>query len=1129
MREAIEKPGTRERAVHEQRLTGPAAPGAPRPRPRNRTARFGGLGRAVPCAFLLLAAEPSLFAAQTAPEFEGVRFSAGRGFYSAPFDLELAPTAPGATIRFTLDGSTPSPAAGLVYTAPIRISKTTVVRAMSHQSGTNPSAVGTHTYLFVADVLRQPWSVPGYPHPTFESVTLDYEMDPDIVNDAAYRDRIAAGFTAIPSLCLATGVSEFFSVYNTTSDDVRVPCSIEYFDPADPAKGSQATGWLKPHSWSIAMRSLRVTFSREVGPAKWRSDVFRDAPLGAATASSIHNGLVVRIGANRNPTTRWNPDKNAISREPWIQMSQVRMSGYGLHTTHCHVWVNGLYWGVYKPTERPESGYMQEYFGGLREDYFTLNHGGPKDGDPARWNYLTGALKDKDMTVPANYEELRQHLDVAAFCDYLILNWFAGTSDWPENNWWGAMRLSPPGPMRFFCWDADDCWDGHASAGPGWPTSGGRGSDGAWVPPAFRPGGSNSAISNLWHSARRNPDFMTLFADRIYKHCFHGGALTDANNRARWKTLTDYVRPATVPDAARWGDARAPLGEPTVPPGDRFLGITRHPDAQFEAEVPRVDGRMNGNVARMISACRGSGYYPGVDPPQFTPHGGTVAGGFQLTLANPNAAGGDIYYTLDGTDPRASGGGVAASAQKYSSAVTLGGVVPVKTRFRAAGGPWSALSEAVFVAGSVPSYANLRITEIMYHAPDQGTVNGDDYDFVEIKNVGPAAISLTGVSLSGGVWFEFPYGGSIPPGGFAVVASNAARFREKYGIDPQGAFQQSLSNSGETVELRDPLGGLILSVRYSDEAPWPLPPDGQGYSLVPADPQAAGDPNAAAFWRSSANPGGSPGKDDVGSPGGGPPPPPAVTVTFQDGANGYAGTRDTYLSETNPSANDGSAASLRVDGDEAGGTDLAALLRFDLSSIPAGSTVESATLTVNVTNPSAQSYAIYALLRDWNELEANWTMADAASAWERPGAQGAGDRGATAIGAVSAGATGTHRLTLGTAGLAALKGWIDSPATNYGFLIGDSANGDGLAFDSREAAAPANRPSLTITYRQGQGGVLPGGGSGGGGKGGGCGATGWEGLLLAILVALHRRRVGRSRKLHPADPHDRPRGRVLTD
>ena len=76
------------------------------------------------------------------------------------------------------------------------------------------------------------------------------------------------------------------------------------------------------------------------------------------------------------------------------------------------------------------------------------------------------------------------------------------------------------------------------------------------------------------------------------------------------------------------------------------------------------------------------------------------------------------------------------------------------------------------------------------------------------------------------------------------------------------------------------------------------------------------------------------------------------------------------------------------------------------------------------------------------------------------------DRGSTVLGTVTATATGIRNIVLNAAGLAVVQGWINNPATNFGFVIQDydNANKDDLVFSSREATVAANRPHLQVVY-----------------------------------------------------------------
>jgi hypothetical protein len=259
-----------------------------------------------------------------------------------------------------------------------------------------------------------------------------------------------------------------------------------------------------------------------------------------------------------------------------------------------------------------------------------------------------------------------------------------------------------------------------------------------------------------------------------------------------------------------------------------------------------------------------------------------------------------------------------------------------------------------------------------------------------------------------------------------------------------------------------------------------------------------------------------------------------VTKAFQNGvapSSTYAGTRDTYISEASPTTNYGTATPLLLDGDTTGGKDAYVLLKWDVTAIPSGSTVQSAKVKFYVTNASTQTYEFYALNRAWVETQATWNLAATGSSWSVPGAKGSTDRGSTVRGTVTATATGAVTVTLNSSGVSLVQSWVNSPSSNHGFLLADSANADSLQFASREATTASQRPRLEVTYVppsttvadwveaspedlvDGEENPLtqedamnsPAGGEGEGEGSGACGATGLEAILLMLVVLAMRK------------------------
>ncbi len=649
-----------------------------------------GVFTVIATAFLLMG--------QGVAEQETVRdtqFSINRGFYGSPFSVLIQSKTEGARIRYTLDGSAPTPTYGLGNANPVTVSVegTTTLRAMAYKDGMVPSNVDTHTYIFIEDVLEQPRSVPGSPHPKLrtgyqsdEKVTLDYEMDPNVVSDPRYRKAIRAGLLSIPTISIVLDREDLFGWVETDGSQLDMrqsgvywgdtgrgstrAASVELIYPQKPQKSTQVDAGLESHSWSAVKRALKLKFQSEYGAGKWDSRIFRDAPLNGDSAAKTFDRIVLRSGKDRSWATRWHPDRTTYVRDQWARDTQIAMSGIGAHGTFVHLYLNRLYWGMYNVTERPDAWFQATYFGGAMYDFFSVKHNGPFQGDSSRWDYLRGPLRVKNAAKGSRYRQLREYIDVEAFADYLILCWYSGMRDWPENNWYAGNRNSPPSPVKFFIWDAEEIWASRV----GTPV--------ASVHPRFRARATDEIDTDdmvgIWHLLRTNADFMNLFADRVYVHCFNDGPLTDANAIARWRTLTDFVADAVVAESARWGDVRKPFGEPT-----------RTRDDTFVPEVERVVAQMTGNVDQFIDALRREGYYPPIDPPQFSV---STVGSIGHVL-NPNDRG-TLYFTLDGRDPRVSGGEVASDAftgtgDREEAVVRGGATLKARVRTRKA---WSALA-----------------------------------------------------------------------------------------------------------------------------------------------------------------------------------------------------------------------------------------------------------------------------------------------------------------------------------------------------------------------------------------------------------------------------------------------------
>jgi len=571
-------------------------------------------------------------------------FSVDRGFYDQPFSVEITTDTPDATIYYTLDGSEPTDTHGATYTGPLTIDTTTVLRAAAYKPGFHPSDVDTQTYIFLDDVIHQTgaglpttWGRYVYGGSAGSLRPANYEMDPQVVNDPRYRNTIKDDLRSIPTMSLVLDPDDLWDettgIYaNSLSEGVawERAASVELIG-TDGSTQFQVDAGVRIHGgWGRRLsqnskHSFRLLFKGEYGPTKLRYPLFGDQ------AADEFDTLVLRAGFNDS----WrNSSSNATYlQDRWAAETQLAMGGYAPHGTWVHLYVNGLYWGLYNPVERPNAAFAASYLGGEKEDYDAYRTNGLIDGNAGAWNQLQYLIN----SPASNYTAIKNMLDTPAFIDYLMVNHFGANWDWPHNNWYASRRRDPPGQWYFHSWDAEGCLMRGVSDN--------NVSD-------FR----GSAAGRIYEQLRTVEEFRMAFADRIHRHMFNGGALTPESNIARIDAMAGQIDRAIVGESARWGDGRLDNNSP------------RTRDSHW---LPRINYLRTSYLPQrtgiVLNQYRSVGLYPDTVAPTFNQHGGSVDAGFQLTMTAPD---GTIYFTTDGSDPRLPGGNISPTARVFDSAAT---------------------------------------------------------------------------------------------------------------------------------------------------------------------------------------------------------------------------------------------------------------------------------------------------------------------------------------------------------------------------------------------------------------------------------------------------------------------------
>lgn len=188
------------------------------------------------------------------------------------------------------------------------------------------------------------------------------------------------------------------------------------------------------------------------------------------------------------------------------------------------------------------------------------------------------------------------------------------------------------------------------------------------------------------------------------------------------------------------------------------------------------------------------------------------------------------------------------------------------------------------------------------------------------------------------------------------------------------------------------------------------------------------------------------------------------TVELQEGLNGYAGTRDTYLSTYSKNSNYGQSSLLYDETSSYTQLFQFAIFQREGGPVPDNAIIQSATLRVYKYSAYDPLYSVYRMLRPWDEAQATWNVARNGESWSGLGASAAGTDYLATPDAQKQAPWSAGWLEFDvSASLQAMQ----AGAANHGWRLrrtgGDGANLKKL-YSSEATADPSKRPMLVVTY-----------------------------------------------------------------
>ena len=357
-------------------------------------------------------------------------------------------------------------------------------------------------------------------------------------------EKVAAGLRALPRISLSMDLDDLFGadkgIYahpmeTGTNWERRASMEMTYPGNGPSFKidcGIRIQGGWNRRPEESPKHSFRVIFRKHYGAGKLKFALFDGGE------PRVFDELILRAGCN-NTWLHWSGEERERGdyiRDQWMRDSYRAMGHPSARGQFVHLYLNGLYWGLYNLTERPGKDFAAAHFGGKPNDYDARNGEKVLSGDTKAWDKLFSLAND-GLTNSARLREALELLDPTAFADFMILNFYGGNADWDRaSNWYAARSHSPPGKYYFFVWDGErtlEKIDANSISAD-----------------------DDQSPTRLFHKLIENENFKKLFVERARLHLTGNGALTAKPALDRYEYWSKRLEAAIACEAARWGAYR---------------------------------------------------------------------------------------------------------------------------------------------------------------------------------------------------------------------------------------------------------------------------------------------------------------------------------------------------------------------------------------------------------------------------------------------------------------------------------------------------------------------------------------------------------------------------------------------
>ncbi len=712
---------------------------------------------------------------------EAPSFTLETGFYTGTQVIGISSVSENTEIRYTTDSSVPTENSNL-YSAPISLDTSTVLRAIAVGEDFAPSPVSTNTYLF-----EDPHTIP----------VVSFVMEPDSLWDEEVGMYVFGDPADYEDEWPFEGANFW--------EEFQYPAHIEFMDTDGSIEFEMDAGAEIGGNFSQAFnkKSFILNNNEEYGINRLEYKLFEENDYeeydgfglraGAEERSRLLNELMYAVNQ------KWNHRNDMQAYRPVI------------------LYLNGEYWGIYNLQERKNDDFVESRYGFEDIDMIS-DYDEAKDGDFEAYYDMVDTIVDLDASTQEFYEFIDANINLESFTDHWIYQVYTSHGDPNNLRYWRPKNEE--GKWRFISHDFD------------WWQNLGQEPEEYLAKFSFY---LETGPYDFWILGKmmENPTYEEYFLKRLADML--NTAFRPENVLALIDSIDTAIEPEIARDIARWTDGWMTISGESNYNMEYIRDITE----DYAADYPQF------LYQEILDSL-------GVDTVGVTLKQ-TTNGRAQLNSEIIDARNGDwegIYFqgtTLELRSKPEAGFKIegwyindelASTSRVYQTELT-DTALTIEARYQEV--------DDILV-----------INEINYNSSD----DSDTGDWIELYNSGETTINLEGWIFrdqSEDNIFEFPTGTSIASEAYLVVVNDADAFTERYSevTNVVGEFEFGLGGSSDEVRIYNSNDRLVDFVRYRDEAPWPIEPDGEGFTLELLDTES--DNELGENWGASLSKGGTPG------------------------------------------------------------------------------------------------------------------------------------------------------------------------------------------------------------------------------------------------------------------------------